>query len=93
MAYGGLSSQFGWKQETTVGTAVTVDTFYEILAGTDPSYDINLIEGKGIQAGILSKRDSRTAISTYSASGTLVVTSTAAASGSCSAWLIRSAAT
>lgn len=71
MAYGGLSSQFGMKQESTWGTAVTVDTFYEILSGTDSMYDINLIQSQGIQSGLLSPRDARSVPSTYSASGTV----------------------
>src|SRR6266576_1143092 len=69
MAFGGLSSQFMMKAESTIGTAVTVDTAYEILPATDSALDLTVLEGVGVQSGVLAQRDSRVTTSTFSASG------------------------
>lgn len=46
----GISGQLGLKAETTWGTAVTVDRFYELL-GETIGYDIARIESEGIRSG------------------------------------------
>ena len=71
-SYGsGLSAQFGYKQETTVGTAVTVDRFQEMLGGEDLKYDPTWLEGQGLRAGQAWQRAARTQISRHSVSGAL----------------------
>ncbi len=53
----GLSAQLGFKQETTWGTAVTVDTFTPFLSET-LKQEIEWIESKGIVAGALMPNQS-----------------------------------
>lgn len=47
----GLGGQFGFKSETTVGTAVTVDTFHAGLVSETVKQEIARIESQGIRAG------------------------------------------
>lgn len=57
----GLDAQIGFKNETTVGTAVTVDHFVE-FDNEDFSYQPTWLEGEGIRAGGKYKRDSRVGV-------------------------------
>ena len=61
MAIGsGLSGQFGGKAESTYGTAVTVDRFWEFTSESiEP--DVATIDIKGIRAGSRIQRTDRTA--------------------------------
>jgi len=71
MAIGaGLSGQLGVKAETTVGTAVTVDTFYPF---NSESLELtkNIVQGRGIRAGALSPLSRRRTYPTRSAGGTV----------------------
>ena len=65
------------------------------MSSTSTTPDCVPVERGGDPVGVLGGRDLRgtSSSSTASASAALSVTSTAPASGSCSAWLIRSAAT
>jgi hypothetical protein len=57
----GLDGQIGFKSESTVGTAVTVDHFVE-FDNEDFSYEPTWLEGEGIRAGGKYKRDSRVGV-------------------------------
>ena len=46
-----LDGQYGMKKETTYGTPVTVDRFYEILADSSHNFDKMPIRGEGLKAG------------------------------------------
>ncbi len=64
----GLSSQLGVKAETTWGTAVTVDRFFEFnSAGLQ--WEPTWVEGQGLRAGVLYKRDGRTQQTRFTVSG------------------------
>lgn len=66
----GLDVQFGYKLESTVGTAVTVDKFIEITSESlefDPGY----IEPEGLRAGVKFKRGSRLVQSRKSVTGSV----------------------
>ena len=68
----GLDAQLGYKLETTVGTAVTVDKFLEFNSEGfefDPSY----IEPEGLRTGVKFKRGSRLVQSRKQVSGSLEV--------------------
>lgn len=67
----GLSSQFGYKAETTVGTAVTVDRFQEMLGGESLAYVPTILDGQGLRAGQAWQRASRSQISRHSVAGDL----------------------
>jgi hypothetical protein len=54
----GLDAQLGYKLETAVGTAVTVDKFLEFNAETF-DFDPGFIEPEGLRAGTKFKRGSR----------------------------------
>lgn len=72
-AYGsGLSAQVGLKAETTVGTAVTVDKFYEFLS-EGLSWEATWQRSAGLRAGQGYVRTGRMIQTAYSASGDLVV--------------------
>jgi len=73
MPYGsGLSAQVGVKAETTVGTAVTVDRFYEFL-DESLAHSTTWLEGQGLKAGQAFKRASRVAPSRFTVGGDLTV--------------------
>lgn len=66
----GLDAQVGYKLETTVGTAVTVDKFVEFNSEGfefDPSY----IEPEGLRTGVKYKRGSRLVQSRKQVTGSL----------------------
>jgi hypothetical protein len=68
MANTGLGSQLGFKKETTWGTAVTVDTFFEFESESlslDPTY----YDGLGLRAGRTFAPQSRTRQTTRAAAG------------------------
>lgn len=67
----GLSAQFGYKAETTVGTAVTVDRFQEMLGGETLGYTPTILDGQGLRAGQAIQRASRSQISRHSVAGDL----------------------
>lgn len=73
MPYGsGLSAQFGAKTETTVGTPVTVDTFFEFLSEAfvfAPTW----MEGAGLKAGQAFKRAARAIQTKIDVNGDVVV--------------------
>lgn len=54
----GLDGQFGYKLETTVGTAVTVDKFAEFNSESF-AFDPGFIEPEGLRVGVKYKRGSR----------------------------------
>jgi len=54
----GLDAQLGYKLESTVGTAVTVDKFLEFNSES-MDYDPGYIEPEGLRVGIKFKRGSR----------------------------------
>jgi Phage tail tube protein len=64
----GLDAQFGVKTETTVGTAATVDRFFDFNS-SDLAFDPSYIEGSGIQAGRKFKSVSQAGIARKSAGG------------------------
>ena len=66
---GGLSSQLMVAAETTVGSAVTVTTGYEMLGGETVSFLPTFLDGQGLKSGVGYKRGSRTALSRVSAGG------------------------
>jgi hypothetical protein len=68
MASSGLGSQFGAKKETTWGTAVTVDKFFE-FEGEGLSLDQTYFDGLGLAAGRTFAPQSRTKATTRSAGG------------------------
>ncbi|WP_255725412.1 phage tail tube protein [Frankia sp. Cj3] len=68
-AYGsGLSAQIGFAAETTVGTAVTVTTFFELL-DESIKWEPTWLESAGLKAGQGYKRVSRISQSRFSVSG------------------------
>lgn len=66
----GLDAQVGIKKETTVGTAVTVDSFLE-FDSEGLEFDPGFIEPSGLRVGIKHKRGSRLVQSRNSVSGDL----------------------
>jgi len=66
---GGLSAQLMIAAESTVGTAVTVTTGYEMLGGETLAFDPTFLDGQGLKAGTGYKRASRTVVSRVSAIG------------------------
>lgn len=46
-----LDGQYGMKKETTYGTPVTVDRFYEVLADSSHNFDKMPIRGEGLKVG------------------------------------------
>lgn len=69
MAYGsGLSAQLGLKAETTVGTAVVVDTFYEFL-DESITWQPTWLRGAGLKAGQAYSRVSRLTQSRFTVGG------------------------
>jgi Phage tail tube protein len=68
----GLSAQLGMKAESTYGTAVTVDRFYEILS-TSLNFQPTYLDSAGLKAGQAFKRVARTQISRYTVGGDIVM--------------------
>lgn len=68
MASAGLGSQFGAKKETTWGTAVTVDKFFE-YESESLSLDQNYYDGLGLRAARTFAPSNRTKKTTRSAGG------------------------
>lgn len=66
----GLSAQLGYKQETTWGTGVVVDTFVPFLNET-LKYDPGILVSNGILAGALLQRESQTTNGKVTAGGDL----------------------
>lgn len=64
----GLDAQVGFKNETTVGTEVTVDHFLE-FDNEDFKETPTWLEGEGLRAGRKYKRDSRVGIVRYDVNG------------------------
>lgn len=54
-----LDHQLGLKQESTWNTPVTVDRFYEWLAGSGLDWDPNPVQGKGLRVGAQVARAGR----------------------------------
>lgn len=54
-----LDGQFGMKKETTYGTPVTVDRFYEVLSDTSHNLDPMRISGVGLRSGSAVQRSAR----------------------------------
>jgi hypothetical protein len=72
-SYGsGLSAQVGLKAETTVGTEVTVDKFYEFLSES-LSWEATWQRSAGLRAGQGYVRTGRMVQTAYTAAGDLVV--------------------
>jgi hypothetical protein len=72
MASAGIGSQFGAKKETTWGTAVTVDKFFE-FESESLSLDRNYYDGLGLRAGRTFAPSNRTKATTRTAGGDLQV--------------------
>lgn len=73
MAYAsGLSAQLMVAAESTVGTAVTVDTAYEFLSES-LAFEPTFLDGEGLKAGQAYKRSARTSISRKSVSGDITL--------------------
>jgi hypothetical protein len=72
MASTGLGSQFGAKKETTWGTAVTVDKFFE-YESESLGLDQNYYDGLGLRAGRTFAPTSRTKVTTRTAGGDTTV--------------------
>src|SRR5919204_5708412 len=69
MPYGsGLSAQLGLKTESTVGTEITVDTFFEFLSG-GISFQPTWLDSAGLKAGQAFKRVNRTVQSRFTIGG------------------------
>lgn len=68
----GLDAQFGAKTETTVGTKVTVDRFFDFNS-SDLTFDPSYIEGSGIQAGRKFKSVNQAGIARKSAGGKIEI--------------------
>ena len=64
----GVGAQFGIKNETTWGTAVTVDTFLPFTSES-MSRTNNYIEGQGLQAGALGQKRDLHVLTTRSIGG------------------------
>jgi Phage tail tube protein len=64
----GLSAQIGLKTESTVGTEITVDRFYEFLSESI-TFQPTWLDSAGLKAGQAFKRVSRTVQSRFSAGG------------------------
>jgi len=59
---------FGMKVESTYGTAVTVDRWYEFEGTVDVTYDKNIVQGSGVRVGRKAPRaDRRVPTTTQSA--------------------------
>jgi hypothetical protein len=73
MPYGsGLSAQVGVKAETTVGTQVVVDRFYELLSES-LAFSPTWLDGQGLRAGQAYQRVARTSQSRFTVGGDLTV--------------------
>ncbi len=70
MANSGLGSQFGMKKETTWGTAVTVDKFFEFNSETF-NLDQTYYDGAGLRAGRTFAPSSRAKKTTRGAGGSV----------------------
>lgn len=68
----GLDAQFGAKDEATVGTAVTVDRFFD-FDSSDLAFDPSYIEGVGLQAGRKFKSINQVGIARKSAGGKIEI--------------------
>lgn len=68
----GIASQFGWAQESTVGTAVTVTKFMEYTSET-LDFVPNTIQGQGLHAGGQYNRSSRYSRTTKTVTGQVVM--------------------
>src|SRR5690242_1402022 len=68
----GLDAQFGAKTESTVGTKVTVDRFFD-FDSSDLTFDPSYIEGSGIQAGRKFKSVNQAGIARKSAGGKIEI--------------------
>ena len=68
----GLDAQLGVKIESTVGTAATVDRFYE-FESADLALEPSYIEGKGIRAGHQFKSIGEVGVARFTAGGKLVL--------------------
>jgi len=68
----GLDAQFGAKDETTVGTQVVVDRFFDFNSA-DLTLDPTYIEGVGLQAGRKFKSVNQVGIARRSATGKIEV--------------------
>ena len=68
----GLSAQLGIKSETTWGTAVVVDKFYELLSES-LAYTPTFLDSAGLKAGQAYKRVARTQISRVSVEGDITM--------------------
>jgi hypothetical protein len=68
----GLSAQIGCKAESTVGTEIVVDTFYEFLS-ENFQYVPTWLDGQGIKANQQYQRVARTVISRHSVTGDFTV--------------------
>lgn len=73
MAIGsGIGSSFGIATETTFNTGVTVSRFYEFTSEST-NYNKNASVGMGLRAGGLLPRSQRRVITTFDATGNLVM--------------------
>jgi hypothetical protein len=73
VASAGIGSQLGAKKETTWGTAVTVDTFFE-FESESLALDRNYYDGLGLRAGRTFAPSSRTRGTTRTAGGDTAIT-------------------
>src|SRR5215510_12802903 len=68
----GLSAQVGVKLESTYGTSVTVDHFYEFLS-ENAQFNPTWLDGMGLKAGQAFNRFSRTVVSQKDVNGDLTM--------------------
>lgn len=73
MAIGsGIGSSFGMATETTFNTGVTVSRFYEFTSEST-NYNKNVSVGMGLRAGGLLPRSQRRVVTTFDATGAVVM--------------------
>src|SRR5215472_18922059 len=68
----GLSGQVGAKNESTYGTPVTVDHFYEFLS-ENFQFNPTWLDGMGLKAGQAYNRSARTVVSQSDVNGDLTM--------------------
>lgn len=71
-AGGGIAAQAGFVDESTVGTPVTVDHFYEFNSET-VDYVKGILQGQGLHAGGQYDRSARRVVSTVGAKGDITM--------------------
>src|SRR5215831_1832283 len=88
----GLDAQFGLKLETTVGTPITVDRFFEVT-DANPTLNPTYIQSDGIKSGKRFRRVAQVGISKRTAGGDVTMPMTKKNQGMLWKLLIGSAGT